>query len=62
MTMFATLCAALQLKDMALACRRLGIPELRYDSVAGTYNSCQTPIYITYNSAHGYPKYLITYK
>lgn len=62
MTMFASLCAALHMTDMALACRRLGIPELRYDSVAGTYNSCQTPIYITYNSAHGYPKYLITYK
>ncbi|DBB05040.1 TPA: hypothetical protein ACH3X3_010308 [Trebouxia sp. C0006] len=42
--------------------QRLGIPDLRYDSVSGTYTSCQTPIYITYNSAHGYPKYLITYR
>ncbi|KAL0025892.1 hypothetical protein WJX77_000090 [Trebouxia sp. C0004] len=42
--------------------QRLGIPDLRYDSVSGTYSSCQTPIYITYNSAHGYPKHLITYR
>lgn len=54
--------AALHMTDMALSCRRLGIPELRYDSVAGTYPSCLTPVYITYNSAHGYSKYLITYK
>lgn len=42
-------------------CRQLGISELRYDSVTAMHPHSDTPIYITYNSGHGYPKYLITY-
>ena len=42
-------------------CRQLGISELRYDSVEAMHPHSYTPIYITYNSGHGYPKYLITY-
>lgn len=44
------------------ACRRLGISELRYDSIKATHPQSGTPIYVTYNSGHGYPKYLITYR
>ena len=46
---------------LSLLCRQSDMADLRYDSVAGTYPSCETPIYITYNIGHGYPKYLITY-
>ncbi len=42
-------------------CRRLGLPHLRYDSVKATHPFGHTPIYITYNEARGYPKYLVTY-
>ena len=46
---------------MVCDCRQLGISELRYDSVEAIHPHSNTPIYITYNSGHGYPKYLITY-
>ncbi|KAL3136737.1 hypothetical protein ABBQ38_005454 [Trebouxia sp. C0009 RCD-2024] len=42
--------------------RRLGISELRYDSIKAIHPQSGTPIYVTYNSGHGYPKYLITYR
>ena len=35
---------------------------LRYDCVSGVHPSAGTPVYVTYNSGHAYPKYLITYK
>lgn len=45
-----------------LACRRLGIANLRYDSVSGVHPNGKTPIVVTYNSGHAYPRYLVTYK
>lgn len=42
-------------------CRRMGVAGLRYDSVTGTHPHHNTPIFVTYNSGHAYPKYLITY-
>lgn len=48
--------------------RRGDIAGLRYDSVYGLHpyvdakTSSRTPIYITYNTGHAYPKFLITYK
>ena len=42
-------------------CRRMGVAGLRYDSVTGIHPHHNTPIFVTYNSGHAYPKYLITY-
>ena len=42
-------------------CRRMGVAGLRYDSVTGIHPHHNTPIFVTYNSSHAYPKYLITY-
>lgn len=44
------------------ACRAKEFPHVRYDSVCGIHTTDNTPIYITYNEARAYPKYLITYK
>ncbi|KAA6427151.1 MAG: RNase III inhibitor [Trebouxia sp. A1-2] len=41
--------------------RRMGVAGLRYDSVTGIHPHHNTPIFVTYNSGHAYPKYLITY-
>ena len=42
-------------------CRRMGVAGLRYDSVTGIHPHHNTPIFVTYNTSHAYPKYLITY-
>ena len=42
-------------------CRRMGVAGLRYDSVTGIHPHHSTPIFVTYNTSHAYPKYLITY-
>ncbi len=42
-------------------CRAVGLPYLRYDSVMGTHPHGNTPVYITYHEACGYPTYLVTY-
>lgn len=41
--------------------RAVGLPYLRYDSVMGTHPDGDTPVYITYHEACGYPRYLVTY-
>ncbi|DBA92767.1 hypothetical protein WJX77_000576 [Trebouxia sp. C0004] len=41
--------------------RRMRVAGLRYDSVTGIHPHHNTPIFVTYNSGHAYPKYLITY-
>lgn len=41
--------------------RRMGVAGLRYDSVTGIHPHHSTPIFVTYNTSHAYPKYLITY-
>lgn len=42
-------------------CRQGDIAGMRYDSVYGIHDFHKTPIYVTYNAGHAYPKFLITY-
>ncbi|KAL3141891.1 hypothetical protein ABBQ32_004552 [Trebouxia sp. C0010 RCD-2024] len=51
-----SMCNPPKIEDDSIG-KRLGISELRYDSIKAVHPHGDTHIYITYNRGHGYPSF-----